>query len=283
MTTLDLAAYPSSPDVTGDLRVHRGFPSAHLGRSVDVTVWLPPGYDASAARYPVVYFHDGTNLWDAASAYMGAEWQVDEALADLAERGCPLIAVATSPHATERMEEYSPFFSDELREEYGAPRGASHRDFVVSELKPAVDALLRTRPDAASTAVAGSSAGGNMALWMWATRPETFGLCIALSPALWANGEAAWAALEEGVERRAAAGDLGRVAVAVGGHEGAGDDEALVNALYVSWTEAAVELLRDADVPLHYTYDAEAIHHESTWAEQLPAALRFVAGVRGGR
>ncbi|MDZ4373047.1 MAG: hypothetical protein U1C74_16710, partial [Phenylobacterium sp.] len=47
----------------GRLVEHPAMPSAHV-QPRDVTVWLPPGYDASDARHPVLYMHDGQNLFD---------------------------------------------------------------------------------------------------------------------------------------------------------------------------------------------------------------------------
>jgi len=65
--------------LTGNIKRHRAFPSTILGNRRDVLVYLPPGYRGfSRKRYPVLYLHDGQNVFDAATAFAGAEWGVDE-------------------------------------------------------------------------------------------------------------------------------------------------------------------------------------------------------------
>ena len=73
-------------------------------------MWLPPGYATSPERrYPVVYFHDGQNVFDAATSFLGIEWGADEAAGRMVRDGklapCILVAVANSP---ERIAEYTP-------------------------------------------------------------------------------------------------------------------------------------------------------------------------------
>src|SRR5688500_1312266 len=85
---------PKPHTITGDLRTHE-LKSRALGAARTVAVWLPPKYDReSTSRYPVLYFHDGQNLFDTATAF-GVEWQVDETATTLIKRGEiePLIVV----------------------------------------------------------------------------------------------------------------------------------------------------------------------------------------------
>jgi len=65
--------------LTGNITRHRAFPSKVLGNRRDVLVYLPPGYRRfSSRRYPVLYMHDGQNVFDAATSFAGVEWGVDE-------------------------------------------------------------------------------------------------------------------------------------------------------------------------------------------------------------
>ena len=66
----------------GRLVTHAGFGSAHV-QARNVSVWLPPGYDASDARHPVLYMHDGQNLFDPALVFNGTDWDIDGAMTRL--------------------------------------------------------------------------------------------------------------------------------------------------------------------------------------------------------
>src|SRR5678815_2071439 len=98
--------------LTGDIRVHKKFHSQFLTSDRDVLVYLPPNYEsAKRSRYPVIYFHDGQNLFDGATAYIaGKEWRVDETAQALIAAGKiePLIIVGVYNTGTERINEYTP-------------------------------------------------------------------------------------------------------------------------------------------------------------------------------
>ncbi|QLQ15314.1 MAG: alpha/beta hydrolase [Micropruina sp.] len=241
---------------------------------VDVTVWLPPGCFDSGRRYPVLYFHDGHNLWDAETAFGGVDWGLDEALSDLAAAGTPVIAVGTACHPTERAREYTPHRSTwpgfaELVGDDGTGSGADHLRFWTDELKPQIDRLFPTSSAAGDTAACGSSAGGVMALYAWTQRPDLFGLA-GFSPALHLCGDG----VADDVRTALAAGAAGRLHVSVGGQES--EDEASRRA-YVDRAKELVALLDERPgVALRYCYDSEAPHHESAWRALLPEALRFL-------
>ncbi|NNF04049.1 MAG: alpha/beta hydrolase, partial [Rhodothermales bacterium] len=97
--------------VTGDVRVHESFGEGSGLAARALHVWLPPGYDdAPDHRYPVLYMHDGQNIFDVRGA--GAEWRVDETARELIARGAvePFIVVGVENTAA-RMEEYTPTVS----------------------------------------------------------------------------------------------------------------------------------------------------------------------------
>ena len=83
--------------LTGNIQQHPGFESRLLRNRRDVSVYLPRGYArASKCRYPVFYMHDGQNVFDAATAFAGVEWGVDEIAQRLTKEHLiePLIIVA---------------------------------------------------------------------------------------------------------------------------------------------------------------------------------------------
>jgi predicted alpha/beta superfamily hydrolase len=142
--------------------------SAFLGPTRHVEVWLPPGYDdAGATRYPVLYMHDGQNLFDPRIANTGVDWGVDEAVVRLVKRGIidPIIVVGVWSTAA-RFSEYSPW--------HDAPNYAR---FLIEELIPRVNATFRTLTGPGNTAVMGSSMGGLLSFYLVTHHPETFGAC----------------------------------------------------------------------------------------------------------
>jgi predicted alpha/beta superfamily hydrolase len=161
------------------------FRSPSLGTARRVSIYLPPGYDTAATRYPVLYLQDGQNLFDPGRAFVpGQDWGLDETAEVLIHAGqiAPLILVGVDHGAVDRIDEYTP--SRDPRRHAGGRLGA-YRHFLIDELKPWIDARYRTRADAASTGIGGSSLGGLAALEIGLTRPDVFGRVAALSPSLW--------------------------------------------------------------------------------------------------
>lgn len=172
--------------LTGLIRRHDGFPSRILGTERTILVYLPPGYQREERRYPVLYLHDGQNVFDAATSFSGVEWGADETAQRLIMEGRmqPIIMVAV--YHQDRVNEYTPVM-DVMRKEGG--QGELYARFLAEELKPFIDENYRTLPEAGHTAVAGSSLGGLISLYLAAGRPQVFGMCAALSPSLsWSRG-----------------------------------------------------------------------------------------------
>jgi len=170
----------------GSLSRCEDFPSQHIqARHVDV--WCPPGYENGAARYPVIYLHDGQNLFDPAWSFLGIDWGVDEVLERLMAEGVSDgVIVVGIWHGRQRRLDYmpqQPLMTEQARplldrfaqEQGGAPQSDAYLRFMVAELKPFVDATYRTLPDRAHTAVMGSSMGGLISLYAVTEYPAVFG------------------------------------------------------------------------------------------------------------
>lgn len=182
----------AAPPGGGVLERYAGFPSAFVApRHVDV--WLPPGYDPQGAdRYPVLYLHDGQNLFDPKTSYTGVPWGVDEALAGLAREGKVRPAIVVGIWNTaRRVAEYMPQKAAAIRNTAqlkGMPRPSAddvvsdaYLKFLVQELKPFIDARYRTRPGPADTLVMGSSMGGLISVYALCEYPGIFGAAGCLS------------------------------------------------------------------------------------------------------
>lgn len=153
-----------------------------LKRTRRVWIYLPKNYSTDVAkRYPVLYMHDGQNVFDNATSYSG-EWGVDEFLdsTKLAQS----IVVATDHGGSKRLNEYNPYDN----ERFGEGEGGAYADFLVKTLKPYIDKHYRTLKDKKNTAVAGSSMGGLISLYAVLKYPAVFGGAGVFSPAFWISG-----------------------------------------------------------------------------------------------
>lgn len=178
---------PSPPQLI-DLEA---FESAHVA-SRNLTIWLPPGYEDGTRAYPVIYFHDGQNLFRPGFSYAGEEWGVDEAMTELVAEGeiepAIIVGIWNTPL---RAREYGPQALFEALPEAeqagvagywgGAALSDAYLRFIVEELKPHIDTTYRTRQEAASTFLMGSSMGGLISLYGLAEYPDVFGGAAAVS------------------------------------------------------------------------------------------------------
>ncbi|MEP7000895.1 MAG: alpha/beta hydrolase-fold protein [bacterium] len=180
----DAARADEKHTITGDVRTHASFSSRYLEHDRTIIVYLPPNYHASTAdRYPVLYLHDGQNVFDRATSF-GEEWHVDESAQDLITAGEiePLIIVGIYNTGEHRLDEYTP------TPESKNGRGGHADDYgrmLVEELKPFIDRTYKTLPGAGNTAIGGSSLGGLVTMHLGLGYPMAFSKLAVLSPSVW--------------------------------------------------------------------------------------------------
>jgi predicted alpha/beta superfamily hydrolase len=163
----------------------RDFEMPELGRKRDIWIYLPPSYDSTDLRYPVLYMQDGQNLFDAKAAFSG-EWEVDETLNRLSkEYNFEIIVIGIAHGDAKRMTEYAPW----KNAKHGGGEGEAYCDFLVNTLMPYVDAHYRTKTEPYHTGIMGSSLGANISLYAGLMYPEVFSRVGAMSPAFWYNPE----------------------------------------------------------------------------------------------
>lgn len=189
--------------VAGTFQVFNSFPSSHVA-SRRVDVWLPPGYEENGGRrYPVIYAHDGQNLFDEGTAFAGVDWGVDEAVTRLTAEDSRFAAIVVGIwNSPQRLPEYMPEkplmlpHNERVCERFvdrygGKPISDSYLRFIVEELKPAIDREFRTRRQAESTAILGSSMGGLVSLYGICEYPDVFGAAICMSTSWTVGGKPA--------------------------------------------------------------------------------------------
>ena len=236
--------------VVGDLRV--------LGdvQGLDVYAYLPPSH-GGGRRFPVVYMHDGQNLFDEASSNSG-EWRVDETMEALAAEGLEAIVVGVTV--------------DETRQQQYAGAGAdAYLRFLVETVRPLVADAFDVDGRREATGIAGSSLGGVISLHALYAHRDVFAFAGVLSPAFWFNGDALFRVVEREDPPRA------RIYLDVGDDEGDGDEERRL--AYVDGFERMRALLETKGLTgdrLRAVLDEGGIHHETAWARRLPDALRFL-------
>jgi predicted alpha/beta superfamily hydrolase len=182
--------------LTGNIQRHRQFPSRTLGNRRDILVYLPPGYRRFLRRrYPVLYLQDGQNIFDVATAFGGVEWGVDETAQGLIRRKLiePIIIVGIANTGPDRIHEYTPtrgiIDSTGKRKKRSRGLAPKYAKFLIEELKPFIDSRYRTKPEAESTGLGGSSLAGLlvMALGLWFS--NVFSRLAVLSPSVWWDEE----------------------------------------------------------------------------------------------
>lgn len=256
--------------VVGHLKLYRQLWSPQLQNRRDILVYLPPSYSNTKRQYPVIYMHDGQNLFDAYTSFVG-EWQVDETLEALSQEGLEAIVVGLPHMETARLDEYSPFY-DSICQQGG--QGDQYLAFIVETVKPLIDRTFRTLPAGRYTGLCGSSMGGLISLYGFFRHAGLFGFVGAMSPAFWFAQDDLFTYLE------AAPFQPGKIYLDTGTAE-------MVNV--AGYGEMAVPptvvidmyqlLQRKGYLPgetVWYVEDEGAVHNEAAWANRLPSALRWL-------
>uniref|UniRef100_UPI002F90A63E alpha/beta hydrolase-fold protein n=1 Tax=Kitasatospora indigofera TaxID=67307 RepID=UPI002F90A63E len=239
-----------------------GFYSPQLNNRRDITLYLPPSYGENPAkRYPVLYMHDGQNLFDARTAFGGVEWQVDETLDRLIGQGTVRETIVVGINNTaDRISEYTPTTDPQ----YGGGNANTYLDFVQQTLKPYIDTHYRAFSGAPDTLMTGSSLGGLLSCYAGWTRGTVYGAVGCMSSSFWWSSEAFTHTVQayQGKKPERFYLDAG------GNNDGATETihfrDALIADGYTSGTD------------LQYVYDPAGAHNESSWARRLPAVLQYL-------
>ncbi|HEY1551958.1 MAG TPA: alpha/beta hydrolase-fold protein, partial [Kofleriaceae bacterium] len=275
------------------------FHSAMLNDDRAIYAYLPASYgENSAATYPVVYMHDGQNLWAALPqlAFSGT-WNVDTAFDQASETGtcagwgaqplggsaalctgdadCASGECRTFPEAivigvantADRIYEYTPTTDPTTPGGGGAD---AYLAMLIDELKPAIDAQLRTQPGVASTLMAGSSLGGLVTAYAGTTHADVFGKLAELSPSTWWNTD-----VIVGDVAATPASPRPQV-IYVDSGQGDVDDESDTDQLATTY----LQLGYIDGQNFRHVVQPSAQHDETYWAQRFPGAMQLVLGSR---
>lgn len=228
-------------------------PSAILGRSHKVRVYIPPGYDENTLKhYPVLYMQDGTNLFFPEEAFLGRTWGVSQSLDLLDKMHVIEGTLVVGIHAQDRMEEYT------------KPGYESYGRSVVEEVCPVIAAKARTLGVPEATCVIGSSLGGVVSFYMSWQWPEVFGNAACLSSTFCFKDDLLERVLTEPRRRVNYYLDSGWPE----------DNSETTAAMAVALAQRGWVYGQDL---LHLAFPLEG-HNEQAWGKRLHLPLQFFAG-----
>lgn len=264
--------YPDKPKpytATPQVKVlDSAFYMPQLGRKRRVWIYLPKGYATSKASYPVLYMHDGQNLFNEQTAPFG-EWGVDEAMDSLQKAtGKQVIVVGIDNGGDKRMSEYNPYDFQNNKGE-----GEKYVQFIAETLKPYIDSKFRTQKEAAHTFTAGSSMGGLISLYAVLKYPNVFGGAGIFSPAFWTAPQ-----LFTDVEKTDWSGARPKFFFYAGGKEGS---SAADQAKMVADMKRMVTIIEGKKGNVNTTTIVNPLgqHNEPTWRKQFPDFYKWLIGM----
>lgn len=254
----------------------------------DVWVWVPPAYQENPnARFPVIYMHDGQNLFFSEKSYTKITWGVAEAITKLSRWGFIQPAIVVGIDNTEnRMGDYLPSkpfstpegvaFIETIKQQ--EPEIFQNNQFtsdtylklIVKEIKPLVDRDFRTRVTTEDTIVMGSSMGGLISLYALISYPDVFG-CAGCFSTHWPIMDGLMPPYLQNhlpkAERHKIYYDYGSLGY---------------DAWYAPYQQAVNAVMEDKGyahgVDWLTRYAPGADHHERAWRSRLHIALRFFLG-----
>ncbi|NRR28934.1 alpha/beta hydrolase [Oxalobacteraceae bacterium] len=237
------------------------FASPQLGNSRSLRIYLPPGYaQHPQQRYPVLYMHDGQNLFDARTAAYGVEWGIDETMDRLIASGQirPAIVVGID-NTPDRFPEYTPCCDPK----YGGGKIDAYARFIVDTVKPYVDSHWRTLSGREDTAIMGSSLGGIASVYIAQHYPQVFSRAGGVSSSFWWN------------ERVMVEHPHAKVPVRFYIDAGTDDDglegtEAMRKAMLAQGYKLGEDL--------YFYADQGGIHNEKSWAARVHLPLTWFFG-----
>lgn len=250
------------------LRLHKAFRSKYLPDNRDVVVYVPPGYDDETERiYPVLYLHDGQNLFDGRTSFVkGRTWQVREHADEAIEAGEvePLVIVGVYNTGDRRLAEYT----HEYNWQMGGGEADAYGQLVTRELIPWITTQYRVRQDRESIGLGGSSLGGLVSLYLGLRYPAVFGKLAVMSPSVWWNHKSILGYLNEHAPQ---VWERPRIWLDVGDREG---QKALRDVEHL-----ARRLKANGWMPgesMHFEKIEGGTHDEASWATRVRPMLRFL-------
>ncbi|MFD0048197.1 alpha/beta hydrolase [Actinomycetes bacterium NPDC127524] len=242
-----------------------------FNRKRTARVYLPEDYYQNDSRYPVLYMHDGQNLFKDEDANYGLSWGISEYLTE-SGRKMIVVGLDCNHEGYKRLDEYGPWPSEEMSRVFPVDEatiggeGKLYIDYIVKELKPMIDAAYRTKTE--ETSMAGSSMGGLISTYAACTYPDIFKRIASISSAYWFN--------QKEIESLIENSDLSSIEkfyMDIGTNE---DTQSIGSKRYVDSSERVHHILKNRITDLRFNIIDGAVHNEQAWRERVPAIFEFL-------
>ncbi|HMR89374.1 MAG TPA: alpha/beta hydrolase-fold protein [Saprospiraceae bacterium] len=262
---LSIAGWEGSGSITSTASpqvsiLSEAFNMPQLNRKRKIWLYLPKDYQNSQKKFPVLYMHDGQNLFDKTTSFSG-EWRVDESLDSMilaGDYGC--IVVGIDNGGANRLNEYSPW----VNTQYGGGQGDEYVEFIVETLKPYIDQNYRTLSDADNTGIMGSSMGGLISMYAGIKYPEVFGRVGAFSSSFWFSDQSYKQVEGTGVSPNS-------YFYLIAGSQEGGDQVEDMNEMVGTLKSKGAE-----DINVFSQAHADGKHSEWYWEREFPKAYKWL-------
>lgn len=264
----------SSPIVSleGRFATIKNFKSSYLKLSRNITVYLPLNYEKGIGSYPVVYMHDGQNLFNDSSAAFGKAWNVDDAYDNLIANELiePVIIVGIN-NTSARIGEYTPT-ADPVE---GGGNGENYCNFIVEELIPFINENFRTKTGPEHTAIIGSSLGGLISFYAAEKYPTVFGMAGCVSSSFWWDNRNLLNSIESRSELDCKNVKFWIDAGTAEGSDTDGDGRVYTVEDAGKMAQKLVSLGWEENINLAYLEDVGKAHNEVAWESRIGNILYF--------
>lgn len=262
---LSIAGWEGSGSITSTASpqvsiLSEAFNMPQLNRKRKIWLYLPKDYQNSQKKFPVLYMHDGQNLFDKTTSFSG-EWRVDESLDSMilaGDYGC--IVVGIDNGGANRLNEYSPW----VNTQYGGGQGDEYVEFIVETLKPYINQNYRTLADADNTGIMGSSMGGLISMYAGIKYPEVFGRVGAFSSSYWFSDQSYKQVEDTGVSPNS-------YFYLIAGSQEGGDQVEDMNEMVGTLKSKGAE-----DINVFSQAHADGKHSEWYWEREFPKAYKWL-------
>jgi predicted alpha/beta superfamily hydrolase len=235
-----------------------------------IRVYLPKNYNEGRKKYPVLYMHDGQNIFNDDDAIGGTSLKLENYLD---ENGLEVIVIGIDTNSKDRINEYCPWVNGDYSKKIlghastSGGKGIEYVEFIVNELKPFIDNKYRTLKD--NTAMAGISLGGLITIFAMCRYPQIFKNITVLSSAFYRN--------QEEIEKLIKDTDLSlieRIYLDCGDKE-SGNEE-FINKEVLASNKAVYDILKEKVTSIEFTIINDAEHYYSFFRERVPKLFSFL-------
>jgi len=225
-----------------------------LKRKRRVWIYVPVAKPLHETRFPVLYMHDGQNVFEDTSSFSG-EWGVDEFLDSSHLREC--IVVAIDNGANKRLNEYNPYDHDR----FGKGEGDEYVDFIVKTLKPFIDKNYQTQRS--RSYIAGSSMGGLISMYAAMKYPKVFAGAGVFSPAFWTAPK-----IFEDIKRKSK-----KIKANIFFYAGKQESDQMVTDILKAFQNLAA---KKSKAKIKIVIRDEGKHNEATWRKEFPSGFAWM-------